>query len=207
VAKLPLDKDHTRALEYISPSWSWASITGPVTYWTEAENEIPKFPKYQVPFAVSELQERVRLSPFSGKIDIIGTNPYGRIGSGTLIVDGYLKPARLEAKVESVPLKYDLEINPAVMNEHENAFYFPYLELPFFADYILREDGPHQIPDNGSLSLLLLHPSICLVLTAVEDQAMTYRSVGIVRQPWEQVSIYGVDWMRGFQFKKGIRII
>jgi hypothetical protein len=211
-----------RGGDYISPSWSWASITGPVTYWTEAENEIPKFPEHQLPpVAVGELEDRVRLISVSGKVEIIGTNPYGRIGSGTLIVDGYLKPAQLrwvstrtggsggnsEVKVEPVPLKYDLEINPAVTNEHNSAFHFPYLELPFFADYILREDGPHQIPDNGSLTLLLLHPSICLVLRAVEDQAMTYRRVGIVRQPWEQVSIYDVDWMFGSRFMEGIRII
>jgi hypothetical protein len=238
-----------RGDEYISPTWSWASITGPVTYWTKAKNGVPTFPREQVPpLAVSELQNRVRRSSFAGKVEIIGTNPYGIISSGTLIVDGYLKPARLlwvstrtggsrgkfDAKVEPVPLKYDLEINPAAMrpgynqfdlelgfanmwvppglgilreHEHLDPDGFPYLELPFFADYILREEGPHQIPDKGSLTLLLLHPSICLVLKADESQSMTYRRVGIVRQPWEQVSIYGVDWMLGSEFKKEIRII
>ncbi|RYP72611.1 hypothetical protein DL771_004106 [Monosporascus sp. 5C6A] len=225
-----------RASEYISPSWSWASISGPVTYWTEAENQVPKplFNRYKA-HVRENLLERVKQSSFSGKVEVSGTNPYGRIRSGTLIVDGFLKPARLlwvstrtggiigvsAAKVEPVPLKYDLAINwldPApddaasdlVTGGERGDGYSdgcPYLELPFFADYILREDGPHQIPDFGLLTLLLIHPSICLVLRTVEYQPMTFRRVGIVRQPWGQVSMYGVDWMLGSEFKKGIRIV
>jgi hypothetical protein len=175
--------------EYIGPSWSWTSISGPVRYWTDAENIIPlddylgqdlnscsrvtreamewmKCRGLLRTWPVSELLTRAATTLFSVDVQHIGTNPYGRLHSGSLIIDGFLTTAYLDYALtagnqqRSDSLKYELRVNGRMEVLHRIA-------LPFFADYILMEKGPRHIPDDTELYLILVHPSVCLVLTPV----------------------------------------
>ena len=79
---------------YIAPSWSWASIHEPVSYWTAAENKLPESQVGSSVWCISrQLQEKVYRSSLQGLVEITGTNPYGSVRSGTLTVDGHLVPA------------------------------------------------------------------------------------------------------------------
>lgn len=201
-----LDVGIERATEYIGPSWSWASVTGPVSYWTEAENKVMQYD-----------DDLIQCSSFSGKVRVSGANPYGGIRSGTLYIEGFLQPARLQwvytrtgggqqglsARRELVPLKYGLKIffpsryRTEIIAGVPSTVGIPAIELPFFADYMLCEEGPQQILDNASLYLVLIHPSVCLVLKSLDVKSTTFRRIGIVKQPWALVFEYGFNWMLG----------
>jgi len=173
--------------EYIGPSWSWTSISGPVRYWTDAENIIPsddylgqdlnscsratreamewmKCRGLLRTWPVSELLTRAGTTLFSVDVQHTGTNPYGRLLSGSLTIDGFLTTAFLHYTVTagnqqtSDPLKYELLVHGGIQAQ---------IERPFFADYILMEKGPRNIPNKTELYLILVHPSVCLVLAPV----------------------------------------
>lgn len=201
-----LDIDTQRSTEYIGPSWSWVSVTAPITYWKDNENRTLQDAGYLNAFKA--LVDRVSSSSFFAEVEVSGANPFGTVRSGKLKAHAHLQLARLKyvytrlgggsqglaAQQELVPLQYEIEIMCAA----EDYIRIPSMELPFFADYVLRDEGPNHIADNEMLYLLLIHHSVCLVLKGVDDaDSSTFRRVGVVRQPWALISDYGLDWMLG----------
>ncbi|TVY22392.1 hypothetical protein LHYA1_G008428 [Lachnellula hyalina] len=201
-----LEHDIVRPTEYIAPSWSWASVAGPVSFWPEPDTRLIEGTSgerfwYQ---ARSALIRRANASRFTANVKASRLNPYGKVSSATLYVHGYIQPARLQyvstrvggtwgnttSLVESVPLKYELDF---IFPEEG---YGPSIELPFFADYVLQAKGPLRIPHNDQLHLLLIHPYICLVLKSLDENLKIFRRIGIIRQPVALVSEYGFDWMK-----------
>jgi hypothetical protein len=74
------------------------------------------------------------------------------------------------------------------------------LDLSFFADYVLSEEGPHNVPRNILVHLLLVHPWVCLVLryggpSRPHILLTTYRQIGIVRLPSALIDEYIIDWV------------
>lgn len=213
-----LEHNIVRPTDYIAPSWSWASVTGPVSFWPEPDTRIIEGTSGERFWylARSELIRRANDSRFTAGVEASRLNPYGKVSSGTLYVHGYIQPARLQyvstrtrgawgyttSLIESVPLKYELEI---IFSDETHAR-IPSIELPFFADYVLQAEGPLRIPDNDQLHLLLIHPYMCLVLKSLDKKLKTFRRIGIIRQPVALVSEYGFNWM-GSSVKSDIRIL
>ncbi|KAH8782076.1 heterokaryon incompatibility protein-domain-containing protein [Hyaloscypha finlandica] len=202
-----LEHDIVRPTEYIAPSWSWASVTGPASFWPEPDTRLIRGTSAESLWyrARSELIKRANNSRFTATVEASRLNPYGKVSSGILFVHGYIQPARLQyvstrvggawgyttSLIEPVPLKYKLEI----IFSDETHGRIPSIELPFFADYVLQAEGPLRIPDNDQLHLLLIHPYMCLVLKSLDEKLKTFRRIGIIRQPVALVSEYGFDWM------------
>ncbi|CAO2655697.1 Nn.00g045000.m01.CDS01 [Neocucurbitaria sp. VM-36] len=223
IIKLDLNNG-TRPSDYRGPSWSWVSVDSPVSYWTDILN-----------FRVSENGPRVwRRSRFAPNnyehvlvekgytslgqhddkvIPIVwtpGKNPFGSVTFGLLTVEASTVHARLEYTTNTSYWtggsatrdisRYKLSISGS--------------ELPFFADYALAAEGPHNIPHGTQLTLLLVHPKVCLVLHAKQfngapltfDGEAVMQRVGIVRISETLLQYYRIDWMRGSEVKK-IRIM
>jgi hypothetical protein len=203
-----LEHDIVRPTKYVAPSWSWASVTGPVSFWPEPDTRLIEGTSDESGWylALSTLIKRANDSKLTATVEASRLNPYGKVSSGTLDVHGYIQPARLQyvstrvggtwgytaSLIEPVPLKYELEI----IFPYEGNARISSIELPFFADYVLQAEGPLRIPDNEQLHLLLLHPYICLVLKSLDEELKTFRRIGIIRQPVALVLEYGFDWMQ-----------
>jgi Heterokaryon incompatibility protein (HET) len=187
-----------RPVKYTGPSWSWASINGPVSYWQDLENMDDSAARdSRAHGVIFELREKAQSIRVSCNVQAAGKNPFGEIASGALDIIGYLQMARLRSgyhlhtKKEIVPLKYELKIPGTEA-----------LELSFFADYVLSEEGPHNIPHYANIHLLLVHPYVCLVLKVDESsrrrtfqRIRIFRRIGIVRLPIALVNLYFLDWM------------
>ncbi|TVY88520.1 hypothetical protein LAWI1_G007433 [Lachnellula willkommii] len=200
-----LEHDIVRPTEYIAPSWSWASVTGRVSFWPEPDTRLIEGTSGESYWysARSKLIRRANASRFTATVKSSRLNPYGKVSAATLYVHGYVQPARLQyvstrvggwgyttSLVEPVPLKYQLQfIFP-------DEGYGPSIELPFFADYVLQAYGPLRIPPNDQLHLLLIHPYMCLVLKSLDEHLKIFRRIGIIRQPVALVYEYGFDWMK-----------
>jgi hypothetical protein len=220
-----LDCEFGRPVNYTGPSWSWASINGPVSYWQDLKNKVP--------FAVRDtrsktplLIEKSRSIAVSCNVQAAGKNPFGEIASGALDITAHLKEARLIyvytrsghgfsalRDLEVDPLKYELEIPETKLQPStdlpfptDHVLYSrdeelqPYIKLPFFADYVLSKKGPRGIPHNALIYLALVHPYVCLVLRVVEPSQfptnrLTFQRIGIVKQQSLLPNSYYFDWM------------
>lgn len=211
-----LEHGIVRPTDYISPSWSWASVTGPVSFWPELDTRLIEGTSDESIWyrARSELIRRANDSRFAATVEASHLNPYGKVSSGTLYVHGYIHPARLRyvstrvgawgdttSLVEPVPLKYELEIIFDETNTRISS-----IELPFFADYVLQAEGHLRIPDDDQLHMLLIHPYMCLVLKSLDQELNTFRRIGIIRQPVALVTEYGFNWM-GSSVERDIQIL
>lgn len=244
-----LDSKHGRPATYTGPTYSWASVTGPVTYWTDLqldsmlqnitwfksmqhlEMDHPKG-NYRSNFFERALGRAGTVEPASSCTSVpdpqlplelpkftfhpVGhlitpdsRNLFGTVSSGCLVLARHIFPARLKYSwtrqgfgsndgVRRIdPEKYDLEIG--------------HIELPFFADYILCEEGEHHLEDDKPLYIMAMHPNVCLVLKKTADVKNsvlgmeeitsndllipTYERVGIIRQPAAFLNTYLLDWM------------
>ncbi len=177
------------------PSWSWASSRGAVRYWDDLRVEITRPEVWGW---------NMRKPVFaSASVKPAGRNPFGEVApGGNVIVEGYL----LSAKVQYVRTRPWLtgssraeELDPLKYEVHFA------LDLPLLADHVLSEEGPHHVPDGTDVSMLLVHPDVCLVLMPSQQGVVTplaratYRRIGIVRQPAAFAQVYtgAVDWMVG----------
>lgn len=74
------EKRSERIRPYIAPSWSWASVTGPVSW---------PLPQYL------DTQDRTKLEIIGSSCEPAGPNKYGALKDARLIVKGVLWPIRL----------------------------------------------------------------------------------------------------------------
>ncbi|KAK3902817.1 heterokaryon incompatibility protein-domain-containing protein [Staphylotrichum tortipilum] len=176
------------------PSWSWACSRGAVRYWDDLRVDITR----------PEVGGWNKRKPVfkSASVKPAGRNPFGEVApGGNVIIEGYL----LSAKVQYVRTRPWLtgssraeELDPLKYEVHFA------LDLPLLADHVLSEEGPHHVPDGTEVSMLLVHPDVCLVLMPSQGVVTppawaTYRRIGIVRQPAAYAQVYtgAVDWMVG----------
>lgn len=204
-----LDFEFGRPVKYTGPSWSWASVTGPISYWEDLKYEAGWLPP-----VILSLTEKAQSISVSCNVQAAGKNPFGEIASGALDITAYLQEARLgymytrtDLSFERLrhkeldPLKYELEI-PETTSD-------PSIELSFFADYVLSE-GPHRIDKDTPICLALVDPYVCLVLIRVYEYSQSstnsriFQRIGIVRSILPL--LYCLDWMRGTT-RISIRII
>jgi hypothetical protein len=136
-------------------------------------------------------------------VELLGENPYGEVSSGEIVVHGHLQTASLQyvysggSVRELDPFKYGV-----ICHDEDR------LELPFFADYILCEQGLYCLGDREEVYLLLVHPDVCLVLHGLDQfrrGVPIFRRIGVIRQGYS--SIYSRNnWMRGSRERKLILV-
>lgn len=225
-----LNAEHRRPATYQGPSWSWVSVAGAVSYWSDSainvylEEVVPWIKagrdfnlRYDILHrALSRVGTidkhhsfRFQFLPVDHRVESTSQNLYGSVTSGSISLSRHILPACLQyvytrqglgsssGRRELDKVKYEISLG--------------HIELPFFADYILCEEGPHHLKDRSRLYLLALHPDICLVLKQATSSVgsrvgidagndshlsnSTYERVGIVRQPNTLLDTYLLDWM------------
>jgi len=91
VPSKPEDDHYRHTDQYIAPSWSWASLNGPIAYFHE---------QYQFPLDI-------RINFVHGECYPVSTDRYGRVRFGAITLRGTLTP------VDLLVLPYDPEICPS----------------------------------------------------------------------------------------------
>ena len=224
-----LDMKHGRPSKHNGASWSWVSVTGTVSYWSDLEvdkyleevnsvhNEESAMRSSMIKMALLRAGTIQRSSftflPVGHHVVSASKDPFGSISSATLVLVRHLQPAILKyvytrqgigsgsgyGRREVDKLKYEIQIG--------------FIELPFFADYVLCEEGKYHIEEHHQLYMVVVHPDVCLVLRKTASAVdlwmgallsnendllvSTYERVGIVKQPRAFLDTYLLDWMAG----------
>lgn len=143
------------------------------------------------------------------ELDLPGRNPFGAVRSAVLIAQASCTTARLRYtyasywhdQTNAVDLaRYQLSIH----NTSAGA-----VEIPFFADYALGAEGSDKVPEGETVTLLLVHPKVSLVLrrrpqtggdgpgAALHWAEGRWERIGIARISENLLNYYFVDWMKG----------
>jgi hypothetical protein len=146
-------------------------------------------------------------------VNVPGQNPYGTVSSAILTIEasaitGVLRytyePHWLGGKGDFDPVRYNLELSAARGDSDE------IIEVPLDADYSLGAAGPSLVPDRSELTLVLIHPKICLVLRPAQrptaptfvNGVAAWERVGHARIQEALLNYYYFDWMSGSEVKK-----
>ncbi|KAH8731948.1 heterokaryon incompatibility protein-domain-containing protein [Phaeosphaeriaceae sp. PMI808] len=208
--KLSTEESGTRPTDYRGPTWSWVSVGSPVSYWSDIINfrvTYEGFPTYSN-HAAGLHADKIEMA-----VNVPGQNRFGTVTSAILTIEasattGTLRytydPHWLGGKGNHDPVRYKLEITISRYDSNEP------VEVPFFADYSLGAEGAALVPADSELTLLLIHPKVCLVLrpasrpvapTIVKGVA-AWERVGIARISDALLNYYHIDWMSGSEVKK-----
>jgi hypothetical protein len=90
-----------RPIRYRAPSWSWASVDGPVNFFTINGGRIPEW--------LIEIEDLVYWA------SLAGPDPFGKVTDGALTVTGYLKEG--EIKTIKMEVLEDVEIDGTLLGE------------------------------------------------------------------------------------------
>lgn len=146
-------------------------------------------------------------------VTVPGQNPFGTVTSAILTIEasantGILRytydPHWLGGAGNHDLVRYKLEFTINRCDTSEA------VEVPFDADYSLGAEGPSQVPANSELTLLLIHPKVCLVLRPAQRSVApivvngvpAWERVGHARIPEAFVNYYNIDWMSGSEVRK-----
>lgn len=193
---------------YTGPSWSWASVNGPIAYWNDLaeSSEDMELERFRRDVGVAETwcerqqasraliqrllllrgrkQQAPELIP-DCNITLLGENPFGEVKSGRLRIEGLVLIASMiyvrhheSTGSNRVAVVDDLNYRVGIDLAQEGDTLSIDLELPFFADRILSE-GPGKVDEGSRLTLFRLHHYVCLVLTG---GPVEYSRIEIVRQ-------------------------
>ncbi|KAF2626299.1 hypothetical protein BU25DRAFT_394934 [Macroventuria anomochaeta] len=195
--------------DYCGPSWSWVSVLDPIMYWTDIVNFHDPSRIFRPPPATQA--DKQQHKPFSRptclgrnlqddcvllKIAEKGMNPFGRVAYAILKGEASITTATLRYTYSSFWLDgtNQLDLSRYKLTLGADGI----IELPFWADYALAVEGPGHIPNGHDLTLLLIHPRVCLVLVDTGlgfSKAPQFRRVGITRISDDMVNEYRIDWM------------
>ncbi len=195
--------------DYCGPSWSWVSVLDPVAYWPNIINFHDPSRLFK-PSSMSQ-SDAQQVKPFSRpiclgrnlhddsvllKVAEKGVNPFGKVAYAILKGEASTTTATLRYTYSSFWLdgtnKLDLSRYKLTMGADG------VIDLRFWADYALAAEGPGHIPNGTELTLLLVHPRVCLVLLSTGmgfSSVPQYRRVGITRISDDLVDQYRIDWM------------
>ncbi|KAJ4371276.1 hypothetical protein N0V83_004493 [Neocucurbitaria cava] len=226
IIKLDVDNE-TQPSDYRGPSWSWISVDSPVTYWPDIMN-FRSSKQHGLFYRWRDTGERDHnrqyflvedlYTPLGRNVDKItaivwtpGQNPFGSVTFGLLTVEASTIQAQLQYTINSY---YWTGESSTSDTSRYKLLIEGGSELPFFADYALAAEGPRKILDGTQLTLLLVHPKVCLVLypkmfngvPLMFDGEAVMQRIGIVRISETLVRYYSVDWMKGSE-KKKLRIL
>jgi hypothetical protein len=146
-------------------------------------------------------------------VTVPGQNPFGSVTSAILTIEasantGTLRytydPHWLGGTGKHDPVRYKLELTMTRGDMTEQH------EVQFDADYSLGAEGESHVPANSELTLLLIHPKVCLVLRPAQRSVAptvfngipTWERIGHARIPEAYVNYYNIDWMSGSEVRK-----
>jgi hypothetical protein len=207
-----------RPEDYRGPTWSWVSIDSGVSYYTDITNFhtqdqvidqlsvgiLDPQPQYTV---AGQNADKIEMA-----VTVPGQNPFGAVTSAILTIEASATTATL--RYTYAPhwldgagahdfLHYKLEFAPRTNSDVP-------IGVLFDADYLLSASGTSHVPENSELTLLLIHPKVCLVLRPAQravaptivNRAITWERVGIARISENLINYYGVDWMAGSEVRR-----
>jgi hypothetical protein len=226
-----------KASEYRGPTWSWISVDSPVVYWSDIINfnvnyegfpasmtRPNRFESYFTGFrapqynAAGQRPDRITMA-----VTVPGKNPFGTVTSAVLTIEAsattatlrYIyAPHWLDGKGEHDPVRYKLELEyggqQVVDASDDCAQSAETIDIPFLADYSLGAAGPSCVPADSQLTLLLIHPKVCLVLrhawrhgSRLEiNGEIAWERVGIARISDALLNYYRIDWMKNSKVRK-----
>ncbi|KAH6639048.1 heterokaryon incompatibility protein-domain-containing protein [Boeremia exigua] len=195
--------------DYCGPSWSWVSADDPVAYWRNIINFHDPSRLFR-PASTGEA-DTLQTKPFSRpkclgrslqtdsvlvKVAEKGMNPFGRVAYAVLKGSASTTTANLRYTYTSSwhDGTYALDTSRYKLTLGGEGI----IELQFWADYVLAAEGARHIPNGTELTLLLVHPRVCLVLVDTGQgfsSVPQYRRVGITRISDDMVDRYRIDWM------------
>lgn len=146
-------------------------------------------------------------------VTIPGQNPFGTVTSAILTIEASATTATLRYTYdphwlggagEHDPVRYKLELQ-APRGDSESP-----IEIAFDADYSLGAEGPSLVPADTELTMLLIHPKVCLVLRParrtvspmVVNGVPAWERVGVARISENLLNVFRVDWMHGSEVRK-----
>jgi hypothetical protein len=223
------------AERYYGPSWSWVATRDQVRYWPDILNFFdPLRLAYPRRFEIRDkFYENVtasasrprRTRPLGRNTDMIrlelqttGQNPLGSVAHAELTVYASSITALLRYTRDSPrrDITNNIDLSRYSLSIHILRPEYGLdtrVEVPFSADYPLAVEGPRQIPENTTVSLLLVHPRVSLVLVPVPKAAGSedgeeplWKRIGIIRVSNEVVNLYKMDWIK-FPLLKKFRIV
>lgn len=164
---------HSRRLDESSaPTWSWASVTGAITYYDEVDDEKQR---------ATQLEPRIDL--LDASCNPSTQNLYGR-GTGELYVDGDLIPVSVKTSVQG-----DRSVSRIFDSGSPS-------DLLGYASLDIRGHHNDEVADEEVLSRLVIAHLVALgwsniyaqgirpiglLLKPILDRANTYRKVGLVK--------------------------
>lgn len=151
---------------YRAPSWSWASVDGPVSFFNITGGRVPEW--------------LVEIECLDYWTSLAGPDPFGRVIDGALTIIGYLKEAKI--KTVAMDIVEDFEIDGKLIGEGES------VQLLFDEISAIGDVSLDTITSDGSIFCLLIASSclqgpieidatIVLLLSPTEKEAQ-YRRVG-----------------------------
>ena len=189
-----------RVKEYYAPSWSWASVTGPVQY-KELSKKSP-FGGWREAYPINKGESDWDEKNMNGLLKVLevqsmqaGLNPFGPPQSTTLKVHGYVASARFHSRVKDLPqqsssnggllLSTDTsssaqaDFEPDVLDAYEEVSIEDEVQLLFMVEIRPTGDGISRYASGRGL-----------VLVAATKGGGSYRRVGTFRfqgaERWEK---------------------
>jgi hypothetical protein len=162
----PFTPPGVRPQTWRAPSWSWASIKGPVFYWNKKEGF-----------------KTIYVTVLSVEVTPVGSDSFGEIADATLTLAGSAVPVTLDCSSGRCYLAYQDEHTKALPSEHTNSGTSK--RESFEQDYNLHFDQDYDLrPFDGSQIWVLkmaegASTSFFLVLRQVDEETQIFERVGI----------------------------
>ncbi|USP82142.1 hypothetical protein yc1106_09416 [Curvularia clavata] len=147
-----------RPTEYRAPSWSWASVDAPISYWPAS-------------FCSRTYADKAKCwTIIRAETTRAGLDPTGEVSAGVL-------------KVEAVCFDGHLRLDMSSIVEAESPGFsvaFQGSDIPFFADFNLALTGDDHFREG--IVLVRATPDILLVLSVESGTHNVYKRIGISRR-------------------------
>lgn len=221
-----LEHGYGRPTKFTGPSWSWASVNGPVAYWNDLDDEhdddeIDRLryntqtlgtwlerneAKQALQRRLQERAARRRAPDLQAECDITlaGENPFGEVNSGRLRITGFIRGAKLlyvnqygSAKSTIADRHDPLRYRLCIQATSSPFWNKRSLDLELpFFADHILSDGPEAVLEGDLITLLQIRYNIGLVLRLTGIKG-EYRRIGIARQSSGYLTLYGLNWMSG----------
>lgn len=171
------DEPLRRPARYRAPSWSWASVDGPVSFFTINGGLIPEW--------LIEVEDLVCWT------SLAGPDPFGKVTDGALTVTGYLR----EAKIKTLMMKVDenAEIDGKPLGDE-----YP-VQLLFDEISAIGSVALDTITPDGEMFCLLVANSYLQGQVEVEGAIVLLLSPTEKENQYRRVGFSGLNKIREFR--------
>lgn len=172
-----------RPVRYRAPSWSWASVDGPVNFFTINAGRIPEW--------LVEIEDLVYWT------SLAGSDPFGKVTDGVLTVTGYLKEG--EIKTVKMEVLEDIEIDGTLVGEGDS------VQLLFDEISAIGTVTLDSVTPDGQTFCLLVAGSYLQGAVEVEKAVILLLSPTEKENEYRRVGFSGLYKTREFRPGKTLR--